>query len=122
MTQLVIELISKTFHSRNAAHIAHWRTKNYARHVALNDFYDGVIEIVDGLVECYQGNFGIIEEDIPEVAPGYTQDIVERFNDELVWIEANRGGIAQGVTALENTIDELLSLYLKTLYKLENLS
>ncbi len=50
---MITELISKTFHSRNAAHIAHWRTKNFARHVALNKFYDKVIDIVDDLVEAY---------------------------------------------------------------------
>lgn len=122
MTTPITELIAKTFHSRSASHIAHWRTKNYARHVALNEFYDGVIEIVDDLVECYQGNFGIIDDEIPELAPGYGQDIVQRLNEELVWIEANRSGVSQGVTALENITDELIALYLKTLYKLENLS
>jgi len=119
---MITELITKTFHSRGAAHIAHWRTKNYARHVALNEFYDSVIDLVDKLVEAYQGNFGIIQEDIPEVAPGYGQDIIERLNEDLVWIEANREGIARGVTALENIVDEITGMYLSTLYKLENLS
>jgi len=61
---MIEQLIAKVFMARNNTHIAHWKTKSYAEHVALGDFYDKVIDLVDSLVECYQGNFGLIG-DIP---------------------------------------------------------
>ena len=44
---MIEELIAKVFEARNAAHLEHWRTKSYAEHQALGDFYDGIIDIVD---------------------------------------------------------------------------
>lgn len=118
---MIEELIAKTFASRNTAHLAHWRTKSYAEHVALGDFYDGVIDIVDDLVECYQGNFGIIGE-VPDVEQAHNGDCCKLLSADVAWIAKNRSKIAKNVASLENIVDELTGLYLKTLYKLENLS
>lgn len=118
---MIEELIAKTFASRNATHLAHWRTKSYAAHVALGDFYDGVIDIIDNLVECYQGNFGLIKK-VPDIEQLHNEDCVSCLSNDVAWIAKNRSKIAKNVAALENIVDELTSLYLKTLYKLENLS
>ena len=59
---MIEQLIAKVFSTRNCTHLAHWRTKSYAEHVALGDFYDSVVDLIDNLVECYQGNFGIISD------------------------------------------------------------
>lgn len=117
---MIEELIAKVFMARNNTHIAHWKTKSYAEHVALGDFYDGVIDLLDNLVECYQGNFGIIG-DIPKDEMHH-DGCIECLSDQVAWIAKNRSKIAKNVAALENIVDELTSLYLKTLYKLENLS
>ena len=37
------------------------------------------------------------------------------------WLVENRAEIAKDVPALENLIDDLTALHMKTLYKLENL-
>ena len=115
------ECVSRVFATRNAAHIAHWNTKSFAQHVALGDFYDGLIDIIDELVETYQGNFG----PIGLVAPSQSDpklDIIQVLAQDADWIAKNRGAIAGGITALENILDELVGLYLKTIYKLKNLS
>ena len=57
---MIEELIAKVFAAREAAHLEHWRTKSYAQHQALGEFYDTIIDQIDELVECYQGNFGLI--------------------------------------------------------------
>ena len=54
------QLVSKILHSRNQVHIFHLQTKSYAEHIALNEFYDGVLGLFDGLIESYQGKHGII--------------------------------------------------------------
>lgn len=58
---MIDELISRVFASRNATHIEHWRTKSYAAHIALGEFYDGVIDNIDGIVEAYQGAFDLVK-------------------------------------------------------------
>ena len=115
------ELVAKVFASRNTTHLAHWRTKSFAEHIALGDFYEDVIETVDKLVECYQGNFGLIKE-VPDVEQAHNGDVVKLLSNDVAWIAKNRSKIARNVAALENIVDELTGLYLKTLYKLENLS
>ena len=117
---MIEELIAKVFMARNNTHIAHWKTKSYAEHVALGDFYDETIEILDKLVECYQGNFGIVGS-IPQDELHY-DGCIKCLSDQVAWIAKNRSKIAKNVASLENIVDELTGLYLKTLYKLENLS
>lgn len=117
---MIEELVAKVFAARNMTHLEHWRTKSFAQHMALGDFYDGVIDIIDTLVEAYQGNFGKIGK--VKLADETEEDCIKCLTDQVSWIASNRSEIAQEVDALENIVDELTGLYLKTLYKLENLS
>lgn len=118
---MIEQLIAKVFEARNSSHLEHWRTKSYATHMALGDFYDDVIDLLDNLVECYQGNFGKIGK-VPNVEQSHNGDCVKCLNDQVAWIATNRSKIAQEVDSLENIVDEITGLYLKTIYKLENLS
>jgi Family of unknown function (DUF5856) len=58
------EIIGILFYARTIAHLEHLRTKSYAQHVALNTFYDEVVDLADKLSEAYQGCEGIMK-DIP---------------------------------------------------------
>lgn len=110
------KLITRVFKDRNAAHASHWTTKSFAEHEALGDFYEDVISAVDRYVEAHQGTFGQMEK-----APDEVTDIAAHLRDELMWLTENRSKIAKDVPALENLLDELTGVYMKTLYKLENL-
>lgn len=110
---MVEQLIERMFALRDAAHIEHWKTDSYSQHTALGDYYDSVIELTDKYVEAHQGTFGIIETE--------SKDVSKLISDEIIWLNDNREVIAQGVPALENIIDEISGLHMKTLYKLENL-
>ena len=44
---MIEELIDKTFHIRDASHIAHWKTKSYSEHMALGDYYEDIIEKIE---------------------------------------------------------------------------
>ena len=46
--------------SRNQAHIYHLQSTSYAQHIALQGYYEGIIDLIDGLVESYQGKYGIL--------------------------------------------------------------
>ena len=111
-------LIATTFAARNQAHIEHWNTKSYAEHVALGDFYEEVIDLVDEFVECYQGKFGLVGK--VKLVPS-TQSLCEMLKEDVDWMEDNREEITKGVNALGNLLDNIVDLYLRTLYKLENL-
>jgi hypothetical protein len=113
---MVEELINKVFAARTAAHIAHWKTKSYAQHEALGEFYDDVIDALDKYIEAHQGGFGLVGK-----VDGEAKDITQMIRDEMLWINENRAKIARGVPALENILDEISSLHMKALYKLENL-
>jgi hypothetical protein len=113
---MVEKLIEKMFAARNAAHIQHWKTNSYSQHQALGEYYDEVIDGLDKFVEAYQGTFGIIEN-----TPGGEKDVAKMINDDIIWLNKNRSEICKGVPALENIVDELTGLHMKTLYKLENL-
>lgn len=117
---MIEELICKVFASRNASHLAHWKTQSYAQHVALGDFYDGAIDLIDKLVEAYQGYYGLVGE-IPQPKPSKAENITAQLVLDCAWINKNRNEIARNVSALENIVDELSGLYLTTIYKLKNL-
>jgi len=55
------EMVCNILHSRNQAHVFHLQTQSFAEHKALNDYYDGVVALFDGIVESYQGKYGIIK-------------------------------------------------------------
>ena len=67
-------------------------------------------------MEAYQGGFGLVENLPDEIENGRTL-----VNDEMLWLAENREKIAKDVPALENLLDDLTALHMKTLYKLENL-
>ena len=49
---MIDKLIAKTFRTRDAAHLAHWAAKGEgsdAKHRTLGDFYEALIDKVDGL-------------------------------------------------------------------------
>lgn len=112
------ELIARAFAARNAAHLAHFRTQSYAEHMALGEFYEAVIGAVDAAVEVYQGLFGLVDEVPVRQTKG---DIVDILRDDADWIETTRSEIAGGSDAVANLVDGVTAVYLKALYKLENL-
>lgn len=113
---MVDKLIEKLFHARDASHIEHWKTDSYARHKALGHYYEDVVELLDEFIEAYQGTFGIIG-DVAE----QEKDVAKLIHDDIIWLNENRSRLAKGVPALENILDEITALHMKTLYKLENL-
>ena len=114
------EIIGLLFHARNIAHKEHLKTKSYAQHMALGSFYDDVIDLADKLAEAYQGDEGIMKD-----IPLFNKEADCMIDDFLVkqvnMIEKLRTSATKR-TAIQNIIDEVIGLYLSTIYKLRNLS
>lgn len=112
------EFVSMALLGRDLAHLAHWKTKSYAEHKALNTFYDELLELIDGFVEQYQGYTGK-RMDIQRSEDDQKAEIREVLEYQVDWIEMYRYQICDKEdTAMQNTIDEVVSLYQSTMYLL----
>jgi Family of unknown function (DUF5856) len=112
------ELVARCFAARTAAHYAHLKTKKYACHVALGEFYDGVIDAADAFIECYQGVFGVITSypDVP--LPAGELGPIKELRE---WLVENRAKVARGQRELENLVDEITAVCDRAIYKIVNL-
>jgi hypothetical protein len=116
------EFIGGMFLARDVAHSVHLNTRSFAKHSALNGFYDGIIDLADKFAEAYQGRHGLIGP-ISLHSARKTSNIVEFLEDSLKEIEDMRYKVCdKSDSALQNIIDEIVGLYLTTLYKLKFLA
>jgi hypothetical protein len=115
---MIGNLIATLFLSRDVAHREHLKTTSYAAHMALGDFYDEVVDLADSLAEAYQGRFGIIEN-IPYLSDTMQGDITDKLAAYLKVVEHIRyEAVGKEESALQNIVDEVVALFLSTLYKL----
>ena len=116
------EFVGCLFLARDVAHSVHLNTRSFAKHSALNGFYDGIIDLADKFAEVYQGRHGLIGP-ISLHSARKTSNIVEFLEDSLKEIENERYKVCdKSDSALQNIIDEIVGLYLSTLYKLKFLA
>lgn len=122
--QVMASFVSTLMSSRTQAHIFHWRCKGVGAgwiHTALGEYYDGIVDVLDKLVESTQGRYGLLEgykcdgqfmEDVTKVIP--------YFEALCLYVEKNRGSLPQD-SYIQNQIDEIVELIETTKYKLVNL-
>lgn len=121
------KLISTLMASRDQAHIFHWQTNgpgSYAAHMALNAYYDAIPDMVDALVEAYQGKYGIVKGYEPaDRFDEYTIDsAIKYFKAISTFVERAYAKIPKEDTNIINQLDAFKDLIYITIYKLENLS
>lgn len=116
------EFFGKLFQLRDQIHLTHLKISgpgSYAAHKALNEFYDGLLDHIDTLVESYQGKYGIITVNIPAssaVEPEMALEMLAKLTDD------GNAYIMFKETWIQNQIDEISTLTYQTLYKLKNLA
>lgn len=116
------DFVGMLFLARDVTHSVHLNTRSYAKHKALGGFYDKVVDLADSFAEAYQGRHGLIGP-ITLMSAKKTSNVVEFLQDQLAEIEANRYKFCdEDDSAIQNIIDEIISLYLSTLYKLKFLA
>ena len=117
---MIEELVGRVFATRNAVHLAHWKTESYAQHQALGAFYDDLIDKIDAIVEMHQGAFGLIKKVAPPPMPT-PDDILDHLTSEAEWIEEHIDELSGGVKAIDNVLQDLSGAYYTTIYKLTHL-
>ena len=116
------DFVGMLFLARDVTHSVHLNTRSYAKHVALQGFYDEIVELADGFAEAYQGRHGLMGP-ISLMSAKKTTNVVEFLQDQLEEIEKCRYEVCDKTdTPLQNLIDGIVELYLSTLYKLRFLA
>lgn len=113
----VSELASLLLSSRTQAHIFHLQTPSFARHTALQNYYNRIVPLTNSYIESYQGRTGRIIKNIkpknihndPEKTLKYFKKL--RLNINSLNLPRN--------TELQNILDEIRSLLDSTIYKIE---
>ena len=116
---LMGQFISTLFASRTQAHVFHLQTPSFAAHKALNEYYDEIVDLTDGIVESYQGKYGIITGYGNVALQEYQscEGIIAYFTTLCMFVEKSRSMLAQD-SYIQNQIDEVVALINSTIYKL----
>ena len=116
------DFLGLLFLARDVAHSVHLNTRSYSKHVALNIFYDRIIGAADDFAEAYQGRHGLMGP-ITLHSAKKTANIIEFLEDSLKEIEDCRYEVAdKSDSSLQQLIDNIIEIYLRTLYKLRFLT
>lgn len=95
----------------------HLKTRIYRYHDALNKFYEKALDIVDDIIEQYQGICGICEEPFVNCIVGDGKTEGEYLTELKAFVENNKCVLGDH-SEINSTIDELLGLIDSTLYKI----
>ena len=116
------EFVGLLFLARDVTHSVHLNTRSYSKHVALNIFYERIVGVADDFAEAYQGRHGLIGP-ISLHSAKKTTNVIEFLEDSLKEIEDARYKVCDKEdTSLQQLIDNIIEVYLRTLYKLRFLA
>jgi DNA-binding ferritin-like protein len=107
--------------SRNQAHIYHLQVQgmgSFAAHKALQEYYEGIVDRIDGIAESYQGRYGIITGYKMPEAIREDNNARMYFDGLAKFVETIRKQIPQD-SYIQNQIDEVVDLIESTKYKLK---
>lgn len=107
--------------SRTQAHIFHLDTSSFAMHKALEQYYTGIVPLVDKYAETYMGKYGKINK-----LNGVNNTINRNNGENIISYFTNlRSRISSmnlpSDSVLKNIEDEIMSLVDSTIYMLKRL-
>lgn len=116
-----VQLIATLLASRTQAHIFHWQVEGVgsdAAHRALGSYYDEIVEHIDGLVESFQGRYGIQRGYTSPASFKEDGQYLNYFEALAKYVETIRVKIPQD-SYIQNQVDEIVDLIETTKYKLK---
>jgi DNA-binding ferritin-like protein len=119
------ELASLLLQSRTQAHSFHLGVKGvgaHSAHKALGKYYDSIGDLIDGLVEAYQGKEGLIQLSGIGVLDKNNdiKNIIKYFETLCSMVAKLRTNPKLQDSWIQNDIDTVVSLLYRTKYKLVN--
>ena len=104
------------FHGATNTHLLHLQSKSYSQHQALGIYYDEVVDLIDSLVEAYQGKNQTIVI-YPNVYQMPAGDALTELKNISAYVVKNRAIVGTD-SELQNITDEIQALINSTIYKL----
>jgi len=116
------EMVCQMLHSQTQVHIFHLGTKSYSEHKALQGYYEGIDALVDGIVESYQGKYGLLTNYKSYKNQSYKNknQVLKYFTSLVNMIDEKRDCCDDSY--LQNQIDTVQELIYSTMYKLKFLN
>lgn len=116
-----IDVASKLFHARTQLHVYHLQTKSYAQHKALDEAYNGILDLTDAYIETIQGKLGMI-------LTGYKTYPLLEDNNPIKFLSQLKADIEnyrintlnkKEYNNIDNQMQVIVDLIESTLYKLK---
>lgn len=113
------DMVCQLLHSQTQVHIFHLGTKSYSEHKALQGYYEGIDALVDGVIESYQGKYGLLTNYKSFKNQSYKNknQVLKYFTGLLNMIEEKRDCCDDSF--IQNQIDTIQELAYSTIYKLK---
>ena len=113
-----VDMMSALLNSQTQVHVFHLQTESYAEHKALQNYYEGIDGIVDGLIESFQGKYQILKNyrggDIQDWKS--TDETTKYLKNLCAMVEEKRNCCKDSY--IQNQIDTVCELINSTTYKL----
>jgi len=112
-------MVSVLLHSQTQVHIFHLQTKSFSEHKALQEYYEEIDGLVDGIIESYQGKYEVIKNYDSAKTEDYKSldQVINYFKSLDTMIEKARKNVKESF--IQNQIDTVQELIYSTLYKLK---
>jgi len=113
------DMVCQLLHSQTQVHIFHLGTKSYSEHKALQGYYEGIDALVDGVIESYQGKYGLLTNYKSFKNQSYKnkKQVLKYFTGLLNMIKEKRDCCDDSF--IQNQIDTIQELAYSTMYKLK---
>lgn len=120
---VIAEFVGLLLHSATVTHFMHLQAQgegSYAKHIALGDYYDSIVDLVDSLAESIQGAFDEIIAPYPPSFGVPEVDALEYLKSIRTYVRNKRVQMPQD-SEIQNEIDSIATLINHTCYKLMQL-
>jgi hypothetical protein len=116
-SQTVSDFFSTISQIRDVAHLTHLyqKDKKISTHLALKTLYKAMPELVDQIIESWQGIYDQIDYEIPPSKRA--DDPIKFVQDNYDYIQKNRYIFNE--SWIQNMIDEIAALLAQTLFRLK---
>lgn len=115
------DVINQLFAIRDAAHRLHLKSKSFAQHIALGDYYEALVDKIDELAEVWQGQHGLMDLKGDLVVMD-AADAKEFIRLTAAWVESIKQYLNKEETHILNIWDEIVAITYRAKYKLDNLT
>ena len=114
------EYFGTLLQSVTETHKQHLMTGKYNNHKALNEFYDEMPDLVDALIEHYQGEHGKVEN-YKNMIEAEGKDPVTYLEELLKFTKDGQKELFANESSLSSDIDSIIGQIDSTLYQLKEL-